>query len=140
MTSTTHADTYITLDNGAPLFCEESALIELLAADVLFANGRRYLCLDGTPKPETIVLFLSCNDLWSYATADAIEVAHGDIEPLYQAWRQGSYVGVMQWACVKVGLRPLAPLEEKWRREGLWTPALDVLPAPGDATTTPEAQ
>lgn len=66
-------------------FDEESAIAELLFSDILFANSRRYLCIDGSEQPETIVLFVLCNDLFG-GGADAEQITREEIRPLYEAY------------------------------------------------------
>jgi hypothetical protein len=119
-------------------FWNESALAELLANDILFANSRKYVQQPwpGQPNPETpeiceetIVLFVICNDLFYWASADLEHLSLDQVKPLYEAWRKKGHFGVDEWCCLRRQMRPQTPLEKRWREEGLWTEALEALPA-----------
>lgn len=112
------------------LFVEESAVIELLANDVLFINSRNYICLDGTTKSETLVLFVACSDLFYWGTADAETLSYSELKEFYNAWKsQGNY-GVMRWCCIKRNLQPQKPIKEEWIKSNKWDSILDSLPEP----------
>lgn len=108
-------------------FDEESAIAELLFSDILFANSRRYLCIDGSEQPETIVLFVLCNDLFG-GGADAEQVTSKEIRPLYEAYVTHGHFGVNRWCCLKRGMRPWSRWEAQWREQGKWDAELEALP------------
>jgi hypothetical protein len=115
-------------DSGESWFLEDSAVVELLAADVLFVNSRKYLNLDGTTAPETLVLFVRLNDVFAWACSDAECVSLAELPALYDTWKARGDVGVEQWACLKRQMRPQYCVEQEWRRDGQWTEALEALP------------
>ena len=106
-----------------PAFIEESALIELLADNVLFMGS-------GAPDFKMCRLLVNCNDLFYWGTADYEDVGYEELEPLYKAWKEGPANGVSAWCCCHRGLRPQAPIETKWREAGLWSDELEALPKP----------
>ena len=126
----------------AKYFDEEAALCELLWAEVLFANGRRYLSggythtnPDGTIvtvperiEPETIVLFVSCNDVFAWGCADAEELPHEEVRRLYEMWKAREHWGATEWCCLRRKMRPQAPVERDMRTADAWTAALEALP------------
>jgi hypothetical protein len=147
---------YLPRPDGAPgeaFFIEESAVVELLADDVLFVNSRRYvdlkfkgvdpenpsrLIVDDAPgeiQEETLVLFVGCNDLFAWGTVDSMCVTLSELQGLYDAWKAGGddvvarHRAVERWCCLKAKMRPQYCVEQSWRKAGFWDEALEALPA-----------
>lgn len=106
---------------GGMFFIEESALIELLADDILFVGAQ------GQSSKNPLELFVNCNELFYYA-ADAEPLPFDQLEPLYRAWKAKGGRGVAIWACHRRGMRPLPHVEQRWRDDGDWNDALERLP------------
>ena len=111
------------LDGSGTFFVEEAALIELLADDVLLMSG-------GYPNGKKCTLVVNCSDLFYWATADGEELPPDEVEQLYRAWKADPVYGPSIWCCRQRGLRPQAPIEQKWRAQGVWTDELEALPKP----------
>lgn len=145
----------VIIDDGDEFFDEEKALSQLLADGVLFANSRKYLeikwvqkpgvevpkdgvpmgklgefydFVDGPPQPETIVLFVNCNDVFAWACADAEPIMLSELRALYDRWRANRSWGAIQWCCLKRGVRPQAPVLKDMKAAGMWDEALEALP------------
>lgn len=114
--------------DGKERCIEESAIAEMLYADVLFSNSRRYVCTDGSVKDETIVLFVNCNDLFFWACADAESLPYSEVATLYRMWKDEPS-GASRWCCRQRKMRPQAPIERDWRAAGTWTDELESYPA-----------
>jgi hypothetical protein len=109
-------------------FVHTSALVELLADDVLFCNSFPFLYHgNATPQSETLVLFVNCSDLFAWGCADAESVTYDELETLYAWWRK-SPIGSQIWCCLKRKMRPQPPVERDWKEKGLWVVELDMLP------------
>ena len=106
----------------------------MLNSEVLFANSRRYLheksYKDETPQPETIVLFVICNDVFYWACADAECLTLDEVGPLYKAWHADRKWGVIKWVCAKRNLQPQVPIVRDMKAAGAWTDELEALPKP----------
>lgn len=122
------------LKNPDCSFCcydDEGMLIYLLQEDVLFCNSRQYLCVDNkTQQPETIVIFVNCNDVWFWACADAEEITLEELPELCRLYMEDSDGGVIKWACQKRNMRPQAPIRRALARAGetRWMDELDPNP------------
>lgn len=127
MDSVAYESVYFTYEslNGEIItaFDEESALIELLAAHVLWMSG-------GFPDGQKCELFVLCNDLFYWGTADGEDLPTLQLEPLYKAWKANGFWGVSKWCCMQRRLRPQAPIEKAWRECGQWDDELEELPKP----------
>lgn len=130
---------YIPKDDGSgeSFFVAEAAVAELLDAEVLFVNSRPYCELDFSKTPpaaqpqvagHTLVLFVNCNDLFWWATADAECCELHELPGLYDAWKAHGAVGVERWCCYRRKMRPQTPIEKQMRERGQWTPELEALP------------
>lgn len=116
-----------TMINGREICDEGQALSEMLAEEIIFANGRKYICIDGTVKKETVVLFVNCSDLFSWGCADGEELPYDEIIPLYKAWKSRLW-GVNRWCCLRRGERPQKCVEKRMREAGEWDSEMEKLP------------
>lgn len=106
---------------------EEEALAVLLDAQAVFANGRKYIC-EGGEQPETVVLFVNCNDVFAWGCADAEDLPYGEIAAVYEAWEHPSGWGVERWCCIRRNEKPQRPVEERIRGDGAWDAVMEALP------------
>jgi hypothetical protein len=116
---------------GGSGLTDESMLAKLLEEDVLFANSFqiKYPTIKELGK-ETIVLFVNCNDLFYWGTADCEHLTLGEVRDLFEAWRADPSWGVSIWCCKKRKLRPQVPIVKMMKEQGVWTDELEALPAP----------
>lgn len=102
-------------------FNDESAVIELLASGGLFISSK---------GPDSISLFVNCNDQFYWGTADAEEVGYVELKSLYDAWIADKHWGMSIWCCHHRHLQPQKPMRERMIADGVWTDALAALPEP----------
>lgn len=115
-----------------PYVSEENMAARLLEEGALFVNSRCYVAsfpdeLQQIIGPETLVLFVACNDVWDFAVADAEHVTMDELPDLYRAHIQNAQFGSTVWACKKRKRRPIAPLEVAMRNAGCWDDELEAL-------------
>lgn len=103
-------------------FIEESAVIELIVNGVLFVAGG----ISGS----TLELYINCNDLFWWASADAEPCKPSELESLYKAWNENHKWGVSIWCCMHRNLQPQLPVRTAMSKDGVWTGALSSLPEP----------
>jgi hypothetical protein len=109
-------------------YYEEEMLIRLLKDDVLFPNGREYICpVSKKVEPETLVLFMNCNDVWAWASADAIEVAFDELPELLKYHLEDPRWGATKWACRKRNMRPQRPIRERMKQDESWDDLMESL-------------
>lgn len=114
-------------------YCNEPALLsELLGAGILFSNEREYL-FDGANAGSTIVLFVQCNDLFWWGTADAMDLPLVELPKLYKMWKADPKWGVEKWCCFQRKLRPQKPIIEMMKKQGAWGQDMEALDDPGDS-------
>ncbi len=101
----------------------ESMLAELRDAGVLFDAD------DMEPPAAPAIAWMNCNDLLSWATADAEPVTAEDVVTLHAAWVADRSDGPLLWICQRRGTRPQEKLEQRMRARGEWTDAFEALPA-----------
>ncbi|MFH1739347.1 MAG: hypothetical protein ABIH23_10105 [bacterium] len=113
-------------------FNENLALSELLVDGVLFSNTRRYVCpFEGEdPENSTIVLFVLCNDLFYWASADGECIRCDEIELLYKMHKADKVWGSSKWCCKRRGLKPQVPIQVDMKKDGAWEDWMDDLEDP----------
>jgi hypothetical protein len=118
------------MDDGKEVCDEEIALSILLKENVLFANSFRFLYdNEDTIQPETIVLFVNCNDLFWWATADAESIRIDEVSDLYKMWSDKKW-GSMKWCCKKRKMQPQEPIKIDMKKDGVWESWMDKLQDP----------
>lgn len=132
-------------DKGEEHINEEVALAELLLDGVLFANERELVerpwkVVDGklrddkdalsTHSKATTILFVLCNDLFYWGTADALRLPYNEIGNLYRMNKADPKYGSSKWCCFQEKLRPQVPIVERMKADGVWDEAMEALPAP----------
>ena len=117
---------------------------ELLLNEVLFPNSRKIVWEgwnggEQSIEPETLVLFVNCNDVFAWACADAESVTMPELPALYELWRADHTWGPTQWCIEKRKQRPQKPVEREMRAVGAWREAYDALgQEPPPAAPSPE--
>ena len=106
---------------------EEGMISYLLDEDVLFCNSRKYIDLDGKETPSTIVLFVNCSDIWSWACSDAEEIDTEELPELCERYMIDKKWGIVKWACQKRNMRPQKPIRDDMKKEGVWCKMMENL-------------
>lgn len=137
---------------GTLMVNEEKALAQLLLDDVLFCNerntatrpfkteknaeGQHIIVGSDDTKPwevsdeSTTVLYVNCNDLFYWGTADAESLPNDQIGKLYLLHKENDKWGASKWCCLQRKLRPQVPIVEDMKKDGYWDAELEALPAP----------
>jgi hypothetical protein len=116
-------------DLGEGFFSEDFAIIKLLMDGILFANSRKYICpIDGKVYPETIVLFVICNDVFARGGADAEALPLNEVQNLYNMHIKDLKYGAIKWVCFRRNRRPEGYTMNKMKNAGVWTEYLEALP------------
>lgn len=112
-------------------FCDEGlALAVLLAEEVCFINERDTI-FEGIPENNsTTVVYVCCNDVFYWATADGERLPNDEIGKLYRMHRADAKHGATKWCCLRRKLRPQVPLVEMMKEDGSWDADLEALEAP----------
>ncbi len=101
-------------------FSEETALAEMLAADVIFLNKHWWRNDWPAEARQTVALCVNCNDTFDYACADAEGVSYDDIETLYEMWRKDPDYGAIAWCIQRRRAKPIKEVERAIRNAGIW--------------------
>ena len=109
-------------------FIDSVGLALLLHADVLFANTRPYVCPFAGVRPETIVLFMNCNDVFAWGCADAESIKLDEVPALYRLWRANKIWGPIKWVCMRRKQKPQGPVERDMKDAGQWDDEMEALP------------
>jgi hypothetical protein len=100
-------------------FWIEEALKVLLDKEILFANSRKYL-FEGKEQPETLCLFVNCNDVFAWGCADAEEITYHEVEDLFNHYIEKGNWGVVIWCMKKRNLQPQFPVKQDMIKAGVW--------------------
>ena len=114
--------------NGKIHFNTELALSILLYDEIIFANGRKYVDLDGKIAGSTTILFVICNDLFAWALADAEKLPYNEIENLYKMHKKDKIWGASKWCCIQRNMRPQKPIIDIMKKNGAWDEIMETLP------------
>lgn len=111
---------------------EARMVAELLLNEVLFVNSRKYVWEDWNGgevniENETLVLFVSCNDIFHWACSDAESVSMKELPSLYEAWKSNPRFGTDRWCAIKRNMRPQLPVEKMMKEAGVWDSELEKL-------------
>lgn len=108
-------------------FNEEEAVIELLQKGHLFLNSRKYFCESRKDlQPETIVLFLNCNDTFSWGCTDAEEIKLSELEDLYKLYKEYGDASVTIWVCKKRNEKPQDSVLKWLKQQNVFDPIKDL--------------
>lgn len=136
-------EVFFTVD-GKEYCDEELALSYLLKDGTLFCNQRSFLEIeliadkDGVvtgSKPSdkiggsTTILFVNCNDLFSWGTADSEDLPNDEIGTLYRMHVADPKWGTAKWCCFRRNMKPQKPAIVKMKEDGSWDEKMEVLPA-----------
>lgn len=117
--------------NGETSYDEEEILADLLKNTVLFCNDFPYAYSNKEPielQPSTITLFVNCNDIFYWGSADSETITVEELPNLYKMWVKEPFWGVVKWACLKRNMRPQEPVLRDMKKLGLWDEELEALP------------
>lgn len=105
--------------------CDEgAALSALLKAEVVFPHAAQPFFVSS----GTVQISVLCSDLFAWGCADCESLPFAEVGALYKAWKVDPKHGVSKWCCVKRNERPQAPIERRWRAEGVWDDTMESLP------------
>jgi len=107
---------------------EEAMISKLLDDLILFPNTRKYICISGAPKKDTIVLFVNCNDVFAWGCGDAEPITLDEIVDLFRLYELNPHCAVVQWVCVKRNEKPQAPIIKFLKEKNRWNDILENLP------------
>lgn len=111
---------------------EERCHENLAIAAMLKTSGLLFLSGDAGPffgiekqdeKPTEI--FVNCNDLFAWGSADAEPLPHDKIGEFFKAWKDGKSD---HWCCKQRGYQPQRPIRNRMRKEGTWDAEMQALP------------
>lgn len=107
---------------------DEQMLSEMLADDgSLFIGGDCGPFFVGPAGSHPLGIYVNCNDLFEWGTADAEALPSSEIPTLYKAWLADKKHGMSIWACFRRKWRPQKPVEKRWREAGIWNDSLEAL-------------
>lgn len=112
--------------DGKAVANEEAMLSRLLVDNILFCNSRKYVCLDGHIKEETIVLFINVNDCFAPA-ADAESLTLAELPTLFRLYEDKEFFGIIEFVALKRGIQPVKSLKSKMIANEVWSPKLESL-------------
>lgn len=126
-------DDFFYIDEGKECVLEEEALAFLLAAEQVFLNERKYLCIDNkTVKEPTTVAFVLCNDVFAWGFADSEDLPNDEIGNVLKAYVEDPVWGVAKWCCKRKKLRPQLPVEKLMKKRGSWDDELESFKRMGE--------
>ena len=109
---------------------EEEMLAKLLQEGILFCNSRKYLDSDDkTVRPETIVLFVNCSDVFAWGCADAESIALAELPELFKMYEANPKTAATIWVCKKRNEKPQLPVADWLKEENAWTDEMEQLPS-----------
>lgn len=110
--------------------CDEELIIAALLEDgVLFCNTRKYVCpFSKEEQPETIVLFVNCNDTFALGGGDAEPITTDELSGLYKLHHESPMWGSTKWVCKKRNLKPHQYRIKQMKKDGVWDDMMESLP------------
>jgi len=108
---------------------EEDMVSELLQERILYCHSTKtYDEISKEIEPETITIYMLCNDIFAWGCADSEQVTLSDLKDLYHEFKEDKDGGPVRWVCRKRNEKPQKPVE-KWMREGkYWNDEMESLP------------
>lgn len=119
-------------NNGKEIvyYNEEKMLAHLLVEGECFINTRKYVCIDESIQPQTIVVFVICNDLFYWASADAESITSEELPELYEMFIKDKKWGTSKWCCKKRNMKPQVPIIKRMKEENVWEEWMNDLETP----------
>lgn len=120
--------------SGGKYLHTERVIGKLLEEDILFSNSFRTLGHSSGPfksddvSPETICLFVNCNDTFAWATGDAENITEKDLPLLLKLYLHSPKWGVTKWVCLHRNLQPMSMIIRDMKADGYWDTELEALP------------
>lgn len=115
---------YWTFKKGTPeeeqIFEPDEAIALLLVEGVLFTNSYWFKKDWPEDAQRKTGIFVNCNDLFAWASADSTEIDWEEIQDLYDHYLKDPFWGPSVWCCKKEKLMPQKPVADKIREAGIW--------------------
>lgn len=102
------------------IFEDELALAALLMSEVVFTNSHWWQKDWPEAARKTTSLNVNCNDVFAWGCADAEEMAHEDIETVYDHWQKDPSWGTAIWCMIKRKEMPQRPVQKLIEDGGKW--------------------
>lgn len=119
---------WIDIGDGKKEPDNEAMVAKLLDDGVLFLNSRKYYCEHAKGlMPETLVLFVLCNDTFAWGCADAEEVTTEELPKLFEMHEKDPVYGSIRWVCIKRGEKPQKPIADRMRTSVSWDEEVEKL-------------
>ena len=98
---------------------------QAMMADLLVADEVSLHVTEERVEPH----FLT-SDLFAWGYADAEHIVDGEmLAEVYREWKKNGSDGILAWWCKRQNQKPQWPIEERWRKDGIWDAELEALPA-----------
>lgn len=123
-------DSCIINEEKVCFFNETEALIILLQAGKCFFGSMWHPDKNIREKGAYlgIGVFVNCNDVFHWASADSEDLAMSEVEDLYRHHVVDNKWGDVIWLCLRRKLQPQTPIKEDMIKDGAWTDELKALP------------
>ena len=87
-------------------------------------NQFEVVVLDG----EVVEVYFLTSDLFAWGYADWEAIADDEmLGNLHGVWKSRGVAGMQAWWCKKQEQKPQWPVEEAWRKSGVWDAELEAL-------------
>lgn len=111
---------FITVD-GKKEYLIDNIIAFLIFEEIVFVSS-----LEQNGGSQAI-LCVSCNDVFAWGHADAIDLPYNEIVPLYQLYETyGSWAGVI-WSCIERGEKPQKAMMKLLKKDGISPKEFDNL-------------
>ncbi len=112
--------------DGKEFYVEDTMVAYLLHKGDVFCSECEDVGENGI-NPTTGI-FVNCGDTFAYACSDAEPLPMAEIPVLYKLVRKSLMFGSTIWTMKRRNLKPINPLVERLKKEGLWDEELEALP------------
>lgn len=102
------------------IFEVEQAVALLLANGVIFLNTHWFEKQWTNKAQKTTGMYVNCNDVFAWASADGEEIFLNEIEDLYNFFIKDPSWGPVIWCIKKRNLMPQKPVYDIIKKEGIW--------------------
>lgn len=122
---------YIDKDGESHNLCNENiALAKLLVDGVLFVgdfDSGPFFKTEERSTEATLCVWVNCNDLFMWASADAEDITEDELPELYNMHMADKEWGSLKWACKKRNMQPQAPIIRDMKKDGAWDDMMEAL-------------